>query len=166
MVVGLQRHDACRREVLDDRRRRTGDQAAVPQVSQEFGGLIENPFQHEDGLGIAARERDAGGTAKRAIRVGDRVAVRVAVGKALGLGGTKVSDAGLAQLSGIKLLAWLDLNNTPVTDAGLEHLAGLKALAALYLSKTKVTAAGVAKLAKALPKCKIAWDGGTVEPKP
>ena len=33
------------------------------------------------------------------------------------------------------------------------------------LQGTKVTAAAVEKLAKALPKCKIDWNGGTVEPK-
>jgi hypothetical protein len=27
-----------------------------------------------------------------------------------------------------------------------------------------VTKAGVEKLAKALPTCKIIWDGGTIEP--
>jgi hypothetical protein len=29
-----------------------------------------------------------------------------------------------------------------------------------------VTAKGVEGLAKALPKCKITWDGGVIEPRP
>jgi hypothetical protein len=35
----------------------------------------------------------------------------------------------------------------------------------VVLTNTKVTADGVQKLAKALPKCRIEWDGGTIEPK-
>ena len=34
----------------------------------------------------------------------------------------------------------------------------------LNLAKTKVTAKGVEALAKALPGCKIVWDGGAIEP--
>jgi hypothetical protein len=35
----------------------------------------------------------------------------------------------------------------------------------LYLQKTKVTLAGIEELRKALPQCKIEWDGGVIEPK-
>ena len=41
----------------------------------------------------------------------------------------------------------------------MTHLHGLTGLKELDLSKSKVTAEGVAALQKALPKCKIAWDG-------
>src|SRR5262249_22831797 len=34
----------------------------------------------------------------------------------------------------------------------------------LDVRKTKVTAAGIDGLKKALPRCKIEWDGGTIEP--
>jgi Leucine-rich repeat (LRR) protein len=34
----------------------------------------------------------------------------------------------------------------------------------VYLSETKVTEAGVKKFAAALPKCRIEWDGGVIEP--
>ena len=84
----------------------------------------------------------------------------------LNLNSTRVSDAGLIHLKELAALAEMRLDHTQVTDAGLEHLTGLATLRNLHLEKTQVTAAGVAKLAKALPKCKIAWDGGTVEPKP
>ena len=50
----------------------------------------------------------------------------------------------------------VDLTNTKVTDAGLKELAGLKSLQTLRLSGTAgVTDAGVAELQKALPKCKV-----------
>ena len=36
----------------------------------------------------------------------------------------------------------------------------------LSLTKTKITAAGIDGLKKALPQCKIEWDGGVIEPRP
>ncbi len=80
------------------------------------------------------------------------------------LAGTKLTDASLAVCKGFANLNHLNLGGTAVTDAGLAHLAGLDKLQILYLGKTGVTAAGVQKLAKALPKCRIEWDGGTIEP--
>ena len=50
------------------------------------------------------------------------------------------------------------------SDAGIKHLAGPTNLAAINLQKTKVTAAGIDELKKALPQCKIEWDGGAIEP--
>ena len=49
----------------------------------------------------------------------------------------------------------LDLAGTQVTDAGLKELAGLKILHALYLGGTRVTDAGLKELRKALPGCEI-----------
>jgi hypothetical protein len=74
-------------------------------------------------------------------------------------------DAGLAAFKNCKQLTFLNLDRSAVTDAGLVHVAGMEALAELHLTRTKVTAEGVQNLAKALPKCKIAWDEGTIEPK-
>ena len=63
-------------------------------------------------------------------------------------------------------LADVDLNNNPkVSDADLACFKDCKNLTELHLQKTKVTAAGVEELKKALPKCKIAWDGGVIEGK-
>jgi serine/threonine protein kinase/uncharacterized membrane protein len=83
----------------------------------------------------------------------------------LGLDGTKASDAGLAYFKDCKNLTFLNLSNTEVSDAGLGQIKDHKNLTSLRLGETKVTAAGIDELKKALPKCKIEWDGGVVEPK-
>jgi serine/threonine protein kinase/Leucine-rich repeat (LRR) protein len=74
----------------------------------------------------------------------------------------EVTDAGLSAFKDCQHLNVLDLTGTPVTDAGLAHLSGLSELKNLPLSKTKVTSNGVERLAKALPRCKIVWDGGII----
>jgi YHS domain-containing protein len=63
---------------------------------------------------------------------------------------TAVTDAGLANLKGLANLEYLNLYSTAVTDAGLAHLTGLKNLRNLYLWQTKVTAEGAASLKKSL----------------
>ena len=83
----------------------------------------------------------------------------------LSLEGTIRGDASLAHFRDCKNLTQLNIAETQVTDAGLANLARLEKLLDLNLTKTKVTADGVAKLAKALPKCKIVWDGGVIEAK-
>jgi eukaryotic-like serine/threonine-protein kinase len=76
-----------------------------------------------------------------------------------------VADAGLAHLKGRKSLEHLDLRSAAVTDEGLELCKAYPNLTRLYLQGTKVTAGKVAEVAKALPACRIEWDGGTIEPK-
>ena len=49
----------------------------------------------------------------------------------------------------------LNLDDTKISDAALEHLAGLKKLRWLGLARTGVTAEGVAKLSEALPQCAV-----------
>ena len=49
-------------------------------------------------------------------------------------------------------------------DAGLAPFKDCKNLTQLGLQKTKVTAAGIEELRKALPQCRIVWDGGVIEP--
>lgn len=77
---------------------------------------------------------------------------------------TKVTDAGLAALSGMKNLTELHLENTGITDAGVEHLKGLTSLEYLNLYNTKVTDAGAQKLA-ALSKLKALylWQTGVTK---
>ncbi len=67
---------------------------------------------------------------------------------------TKVTDAGLKELAGLKSLQALYLAGTQVTDAGLKELAGLKSLQILDLRGTKVTDAGLKELA-GLRACKV-----------
>lgn len=59
---------------------------------------------------------------------------------------TAVADAGLAHLKGLPKLEMLILNNTGVTDAGIVHLKGLTNLSSLYLRDTEVTDAGLEAL--------------------
>jgi hypothetical protein len=79
----------------------------------------------------------------------------------LNFGGTGVSN--LSALQDLPLLH-VDFSDTPVADEGLKHLHGMKSLTSIVLTKTKVTAAGVDELHKALPGCRIHWDGGVLEP--
>ena len=62
------------------------------------------------------------------------------------LDGTKVTDAGLADLKGLTHLKELDLTDTQVTDAVLADLKGLTRLQRLRLTATRVTDAGLADL--------------------
>src|SRR5262245_12024758 len=66
---------------------------------------------------------------------------------ALYLDSTKVGDAGLKPLAGLKALTWLALGGTRVSDVGLEHLAALKGLTTISLYSTKVSDAGLKHLA-------------------
>jgi hypothetical protein len=64
-----------------------------------------------------------------------------------------VSDAGLAELSGLKRLKRLHLPGSRITDAGFAHLAGLTSLEALLISEAPITEAGLAHLT-GLPRLK------------
>ena len=75
--------------------------------------------------------------------------------KELHLEGTGISDAGLDHLKGLAELEYLNLYNTKVTDAGAAKLAGLGKLKAIYLWQTGVTKAGVAALKAKLPAAHI-----------
>lgn len=68
--------------------------------------------------------------------------------KSLDLEGLKgVTDAGLTHLSGLKNLKRLNLSKTSVTDSGLRHLENLTDLIYLDLSKTTITDEGLSHLA-------------------
>lgn len=64
----------------------------------------------------------------------------------------------LPELKDLSELNALGLGMTRVNDAGLEHLTELKNLRILELDGTDTTAEGRAKLRKALPKCQISPD--------
>ncbi len=80
---------------------------------------------------------------------------------ALGLVGTKVTNAGLEHLNGLAKLQMLTLNNTQVTDAGLVHLKDLPVLNSLDLRRTKVTGTGLVHL-KGMTKLEVLYLGRTV----
>jgi uncharacterized membrane protein len=62
--------------------------------------------------------------------------------------GTNFGDQDLAKLSPIGAnLRWLDLGGTAVTDAGLAQLAAMPNLTRLHLERTRVTDAGLARVA-------------------
>jgi hypothetical protein len=85
--------------------------------------------------------------------------------KYLQLVNLRVTDKGLANFKGCEDLIWLSLTGTRVSDVGLADFKGCEKLRILTLQRTKVTAKGVADLAKALPQCRIEWDGGVIESK-
>jgi len=83
----------------------------------------------------------------------------------LGLNGTKVSDRGLVPFQGCQDLAKLLLEHTAVTDDGVLPFQACKNLTLIKLAKTKVKPSLIDELHKALPKCRIEWDGEAVGPK-
>lgn len=62
-----------------------------------------------------------------------------------------LTDAALVHLKGLSDLESLNLFDTQVTDAGIEHLTGLKKLQKIFLYNTKVTPAGADRLRAAIP---------------
>jgi hypothetical protein len=79
-----------------------------------------------------------------------------------------VTDAGLAYFKDCRKVADLCLDNTSITDAGLALVKDWNNLRTLGLNDTMVSAAGLETLKKnrALPVCRIYWDGGGIEPHP
>jgi Leucine-rich repeat (LRR) protein len=72
----------------------------------------------------------------------------VAVGKMktlkrLNLWRDVISDAGVAHLSGLVNMNWLNLDNTHMGNPGLEHLRGMSKLTFLHLGSTYVTNEGM-----------------------
>ena len=77
--------------------------------------------------------------------------------------GPALTDLFAKNLAGLTRLKKLSLAGATLTDAGVGHLKALTGLTTLNLRKTKVTARGIEGLKKALPECRIEWDGA--EPK-
>lgn len=66
----------------------------------------------------------------------------------LNLGGTSITDEGVATLGRFSHLERLHLDRTATTDAGVEHLAGLSHLRYLNLYSTPVTDAALVTIAR------------------
>ena len=83
----------------------------------------------------------------------------------MNLARSKVTDAGLAVLGGMKNLKRLHLQNTAVTDAGVDAMVSVAGLEYLNLFGTKVTDASMPKLEKlANLKRLFVWQTGVTKP--
>jgi len=80
---------------------------------------------------------------------------------------TGIGDAGLAHLKGMAHLEYLNVYGTQVTDAGLEILASMPSLKRVYVWQSQVTPEGVEKLRAALPGALVnnGWEA-PAEPAP
>jgi hypothetical protein len=78
---------------------------------------------------------------------------------------TKVTDTGLANFKECQNLTFLFLNGTRVTNAGLAHFKDCKQLTSVSLKQTNVSPTKVEEWKRALPGCRIEWDGGIIEPR-
>ena len=66
--------------------------------------------------------------------------------RTLSLRSTKITNSGLASLKKLKQLEQLDLSGTGIGDTGMKHLAGLAKLRLLDVRGTKVTKQAVKRL--------------------
>ncbi len=83
----------------------------------------------------------------------------------MNLSRSKVTDAGVSHLAGMKNLVRLRLDGTGITDAALDQIAGLQKLEYLNLYGTKITDAGLAKLEKLTQlKSLYIWQTGATKP--
>jgi hypothetical protein len=64
---------------------------------------------------------------------------------------SRVTDAGLRNLSDLRNLKHLDVQMTQVTDDGLVFLYGLTNLRSFNWQNTKITTDGVSRLKRVLP---------------
>jgi uncharacterized membrane protein len=71
---------------------------------------------------------------------------------------TTIGDRGLAHLSKLPRLEYLNVYGTKVSDEGLKALSSMKTLRSLYVWQTGVTAEGIAALKRSLPR--VAVDSG------
>jgi hypothetical protein len=86
----------------------------------------------------------------------------------LSLDNTSITDAGLALVKDWNNLRSLRLNGTETSDAGLALIKDCKNLQHLDVQNTMVSAAGLETLKekRALPVCRIYWNGGEIVPHP
>ena len=66
-----------------------------------------------------------------------------------------ITDAGLAQLSGLSALVSLDLFGTQITDAGLQHLRQIKTLRTLRVDESRISQDALRDLVAAVPGLEI-----------
>ncbi|MBA4189554.1 MAG: hypothetical protein C0467_16335 [Planctomycetaceae bacterium] len=81
------------------------------------------------------------------------------------LAATQVTDKGISQFKSCKNLRVVNVLRTGITDAGLDHFMKAENLLQLDLRDTQVSEKKIDELKEALPRCKITWNGGTIEPR-
>lgn len=114
------------------------EQKAIEKI-EEWGGQVATKEEYPEWLQRIAGED----------RLKDsRLAMRA---DTVRLSGQEITNAEIAQLTGLSRLRGLDLRRTALTDAGLVHLRGLTSLKYLILDRTEVTDDGLAHLSR-LPK--------------
>ena len=79
---------------------------------------------------------------------------------------TDLGDGGLIYLRALTSLEQLNLYTTSVSDAGLFHLEPLKGLKKVYLYQSKVTDAGAKQLAAAIPGLEVSMGAALDKPPP
>jgi Leucine Rich repeat len=128
---------------------RAADQEAVAAL-QKLGGLSARAGSDSEAPVVKVEFNRAALTDEK-LEVAVRHMKELKSLRAVTLGFTKVTDAGLVHLAGLPQLEELGLAQTAVTDAGLTHLKGLKKLKRLDLVGTKVTDKGADDLRAAIP---------------
>ena len=71
------------------------------------------------------------------------------------LSATKMTEAGIAELAGLKALRKLSIHGVNLTQAGLKELSGFKHLQALDIGHTNLSRVDIEKLRLALPGCQV-----------
>lgn len=71
--------------------------------------------------------------------------------------GSRVRDADIKDLVGIRQLTGLDLYQSLVTDEAVASLVQIKTLTYLNLLSTKITPAGIKRLRQELPRCRVSY---------
>lgn len=87
--------------------------------------------------------------------IGDAAMLHVRHVPYLCLERTRITDEGVAVLSGSGQLEWIVLSGTDVTDVGIATLQNTPSLRSLYVPDTKVSDEGIESLQKANPKLSI-----------
>jgi hypothetical protein len=73
----------------------------------------------------------------------------------LQLDGARIDDPGLVYLKTLHQIEVIGITDSEITDGGLQHLIGLKKLTVLYLKNTKVTETGESRFKNTVPTCHL-----------
>ena len=81
----------------------------------------------------------------------------------LNLSGARITDKSLADVAGLVKLRYLCVRETNVTDKGLIYLQRMTCLEDLDLTNTKVTDKGIQAFKRALPDCRVTFQGHSAD---